>query len=406
MVLYFPAHATEQENDKIIYQNEECVLQVHWAYPSPLQVYYDIHKEIQYPFDRLGTANYRGHIATWKIAESKLYLINIARESDDRRTSDNPRRRTLQNIPLNTLFPTQNIKDDAVFADWFTGYLLILVSPYKEWFESPYSDDKFYSLNYKKVIIAKLRNGYVIAETSYDADYYWEIIRKYYNYKAIKNSDKMVLEEYDAYISGFREPCEAREETKVFHTEDDFEVFLTRYFTKKVRIPLTEYCIIKDATIDFSERGAFIDYDLVIAPGSSLLILQVGGSNVPFGSWHRYSRGLVQVLVHMNPFTTEKIIIDEHQPHVKFTNGYGAYKSPKSISGELDIIAMTDTHATLTGIICLTSEHPSTFQEINLENHDIPIYSIREYLTQHKAANSRSSEDVEEIYQDIKAKSE
>lgn len=126
------AQATEQYPDYIEYGGKKYELAVSWGHPSPLQVLY-IRTNTQSPFQSWSTANYRGHIATWRISDGKLFLVNVDTRRHRGRTGtywpeEGERRDTLVapgyfGIASLEVQPTQS--DGAVVADWFSGVLEI-----------------------------------------------------------------------------------------------------------------------------------------------------------------------------------------------------------------------------------------------------------------------------------------
>lgn len=392
------AYATQQINDKIIYEDKTCELKIDWSYPSPLEVYYEKNKDLKYPFgadstEVISTANYRGHISTWKIADKKLYLAKIAQGINDSKA---------KNFPLSKIFTSKIIKNNMVPADWFTGYLLILSRPFKDWYESPYSANKFFIINYAKFVIVSVEKGNILSETSFGPDDFWNITRDYWNYNRFKESDRTIIEKYYNYINGFRDDSFREPEKKAIYTERDFNLFLKRYYTKEIPIPLTDYCIIKDAMVDYTEKCAFIESDLLIKEGISLLFFEMGASNVLPGPWEQYSSGAVQVLIKLDQLAPAEHVIDKN---VRFINNYAKYGSSKSVSGEIDIIKVENNYVIISGNIYLKSEAPATFQKINLDNNKIPIYSIREYLERNaNKGGELFSYNVEEKYLEIKSK--
>ena len=124
--------ATEQFPDYIEYEGKKYRLDVNWGHPSPLQVLY-IRTNTQSPFKFYSTANYRGHIATWRISEGKLYLVNV----DTRRhynytgvywPEEGKRLDTLAApgyFKITSLSEQPALEDGAVLADWFSGVLEI-----------------------------------------------------------------------------------------------------------------------------------------------------------------------------------------------------------------------------------------------------------------------------------------
>jgi len=106
-------YATEQQSDILFYNNEKLTIDIGWGHPSPLQTYYQ-QNGLSYPFRMLHTANYRGHIATWKIIDGKFFITKI--EIEDNEYS--PKKYNVKSI--DNTFST----DNQVFADWFTGVLV------------------------------------------------------------------------------------------------------------------------------------------------------------------------------------------------------------------------------------------------------------------------------------------
>lgn len=132
MGIDWQAQATEQYPDYIEYSGKKYELAVSWGHPSPLQVLY-IRTNTQSPFQSWSTANYRGHIATWRISDGKLYLVNVDTRRHYGRTGtywpeEGKRLDTLAapgyfGIASLEVQPTAD--DGAVVADWFSGVLEI-----------------------------------------------------------------------------------------------------------------------------------------------------------------------------------------------------------------------------------------------------------------------------------------
>lgn len=111
LLLYFfiflsiPVFATRQSPDTLVYKNKVMSLLTSWGHPSPLQAFY-FQNKIAYPFKKISTGNYRGHIASWEISKDSLFLTKVYVKEN--------------NYPLN------NIKEQAsekIFADWFSGVI-------------------------------------------------------------------------------------------------------------------------------------------------------------------------------------------------------------------------------------------------------------------------------------------
>lgn len=116
ILLYFIinfALATDQQPDILFYNNEKFSVEVGWGHPSPLQTYFQ-QNNLNYPFQMLHTANYRGHIATWKIIDNKFFITEIAIDKEKYL----PEKFNVKSI-------NNSFTDDSnVFADWFTGVLV------------------------------------------------------------------------------------------------------------------------------------------------------------------------------------------------------------------------------------------------------------------------------------------
>lgn len=106
-------NATEQVSDNLYYNGEKLTIDIGWGHPSPLETYYQ-QNNLSYPFTMLSTANYRGHIATWKIENDNFYITEIAvRDSKHYPEVFNVKS---QNDSLSS--------KGQIFADWFSGVLV------------------------------------------------------------------------------------------------------------------------------------------------------------------------------------------------------------------------------------------------------------------------------------------
>lgn len=126
----YAATATEQYPDIIEYGKKKYELYVDWGHPSPLQTLY-IRTNTESPFKGYSTANYRGHIATWRIRDGKLYLVSVNTQKQYGRTGtyfpsdDNNTDTTAAPgfFAITSLSQTPPESDGAVFADWYSGVL-------------------------------------------------------------------------------------------------------------------------------------------------------------------------------------------------------------------------------------------------------------------------------------------
>jgi len=105
-------HATEQVPDYLYYKNKKLTMNTGWGHPSPLQTYY-YQNNIDYPFTWLSTANYRGHVAIWKVKDDKLFLKEIQINKDSYKP---------EKYSVKSKSDSLN-KNGEVFADWFSGVI-------------------------------------------------------------------------------------------------------------------------------------------------------------------------------------------------------------------------------------------------------------------------------------------
>jgi hypothetical protein len=358
-------YSTEQINDFIIYNNEICRLQVSWEYPSPLEMY----EENIYKFNAYSSANYRGFVATWRIDNEILYLDKV--EDGNR-----------QEIQLNNIFNNNLVINNSIFAQWFSGFLMIKSSPERVWHESPYSEEHFYVIVYKNIVIIEIRNGIVINENQYPEREFWNIANAIIRYDSISNENGFeLIYKYLNYIRSITPFFLSNGTVQQIYSVDDFDIFLDRNVTRQVRVPLTNYCFIEGATINFSRSGAFISSDLSIDESKYLLILEMGASNVPLGEWSNYTSGAVQIIIGLDDITVNaNIVLTANDiDKVKFINNWARYRSEQTIDINIEILNMGDNQIQLKGIIILESFAPYTYQKIELNNL-FPMYSIREYL--------------------------
>ena len=76
MAFCMTTYATDQESDIFLDNGKKYDLYVNWGHPSPLQVLY-IRTDTESPFRSYSTGNYRGHVATWQVCDSALYLVSV-----------------------------------------------------------------------------------------------------------------------------------------------------------------------------------------------------------------------------------------------------------------------------------------------------------------------------------------
>lgn len=388
-LLYFNCFGTKQQNDLIIYKGNECQLYLDWFFPSPFQCYYNQNENLKYPFSIISTANYRGHIATWEIENDVLYLTKITRNNKE--------------IKLKKFFKDKIIKS-KVKAEWFTGYLQILSDPFKEWYDSGYSDDKYYVINYKKYVIVKIENGKIIDEKEYSTEQYMEQNKIIHKKEQANQIDTTILSGFRTYISSFLPEDTAKKSIK-YYSENDFKLFITRYFPDTiVKVPLTRCCIIENMTFDENQFGYFNESHFIICDTMNVVIIEMGASNVPHGSWDDYVGGAVILVFKINKTKMDTIDVSKiSEKQRKLVNNFGGYnyKNKHTVFGILTTKQVQDTTMIFNGVVEFITDLPYTYQKIVFDNSMIPVYSIMNYLELHKNDNQFFPYKPDEKYKKI-----
>jgi hypothetical protein len=145
--------------DYLTINGERSELLIGNGFSSPLELYFK-GKQNKSPFVMASTANYRGHVAEWKVHRDKLYLIGLKVRAGQGFEMNEP-------YDLQKVFPASN-KEDGVFANWFSGMLLILEGAHKV-----YPRNGGYRMEYKKYRILTLRKGVVTQNTGLTRKEYW-----------------------------------------------------------------------------------------------------------------------------------------------------------------------------------------------------------------------------------------
>lgn len=135
---------TAQRTDTIIVNDDE-----HRLYCLPLSQYLEKHKRT-ITFFSLTTSLYRGYYASWLIEQNKLYLTDFWGENQLMR----------KEYCLTDLFPDQ----EKVFANWFTGDLIIPMGKEVEYFHGGLGG---WTYEYEATI--QIENGLVIKTTFNDS---------------------------------------------------------------------------------------------------------------------------------------------------------------------------------------------------------------------------------------------
>jgi hypothetical protein len=406
------AQATQQESDFILFKGQKCELETHWMFPSPLESYYRSDPSQKSPFESASTANYRGHVATWEIADGRLYLVDIKARGAPEPDSAPWKKDTLPEqgkTLLQKLFPKTMDGKGRIFANWFDGNLRVFGKPVKRIYKHPGSEESREIVDYTEVTLLQLKRGVVTRETSFPRDQYWAKFQTYLDYRKLKPEEITAISDHVRFLdlhSTRWEDIGSLELESPIRTEKDFQVFLTRYWSEPIKIPLTKFEIVKDATINFAETGWIIDTGLRRAEGSHLLMLEMGSINVPKGPWSAYTGGAVQLVIQLGSLKTKELAFTETDGGIlKFINHFANFDDPKKhVTGTLKIDPSTKGEVLLSGSIRLTSESPPTSQEILLERQKFPVLSIEDYVKRYNRPGAGPNE-VGEILKRIEESS-
>jgi hypothetical protein len=406
--------ATDQEDDHILYRGSDCKLETHWLFPSPLQAYFADDKHGEYPFPMVSTANYRGHVATYEIADNKLSLVKIAPSSItgmfDNDTKPEAVKAVVQkeqaklNEILRKVFPDRTDANSPLPATWYTGHLRIFCTPEKRKYQSAEDKEAREVTEFTEIALLQIKDGAVVKEKRFPLGEYWGKFRLMQQRRDIPADEAEAitghLEFLDSYSRDWSKIPGA--ETKgPLRTEADFPAFLTRQLETRVRIPLTKFVLVKDTGIPAGEEGWIIDQDLRVRPGAHLLMLEMGASNVPSGPWIAHTGGAVQVLVRLGSLKTQKLTFTEaDKGMVKQINNYAGHKEgAQKLQGTLQMDVSAQGRVLLTGSIRLTSKDPTTWQEIALDKTAVPALELQDYLKTQEKEDTLLSTKAEEVYQ-------
>jgi hypothetical protein len=307
---------------------------------------------------------------------------------------------------LYELFPHDVDKNGKVFADWFTGNLRVFSKPVKRTYKNEGDVQGYEMLEYTEITLLQLKDGKVTRQTSFPTDEYWKKFDTYLEYRKLKAEEVAAISEHAGFLDAQDKNWEnigSIDPEGPMKSEKDFPVFLTRYMTSPVKIPLTKFAMIKDATLDFKDTGWILDDGLRITDGGALLMLEMGASNVPKGPWSNFTGGAVQVIIRLGDLGAKEVTFSEKDStSVKVINNFaGTDHSSESVDGTLKVTRSADGKVLLSGTVKLSSRNPTTYQEIDLENNEVPLYDIKEYLAHEDPPGEKNFFDAGSIYNRI-----
>ena len=138
---------TAQDPDRIRYQRR-----VYDLFSEPLEDYFNEHRPKPESLAGICSACWRGYLARWSIRKGKLYLDRIQPYLDDydreEETRDDAYRRYMAKI-----FP---ISPSPIFADWFSGDLILVSGKIIEYVHLPYAT------SYENEIVIQIHKGKLV----------------------------------------------------------------------------------------------------------------------------------------------------------------------------------------------------------------------------------------------------
>ncbi len=161
-------------------------------------------------------------------------------------------------------------------------------------------------------------------------------------------------------------------------------MFLTRYITTPVKIPLTKYVVAKDVAFTPGDTSWLADYDLAPARDRNILFLEMGTTNVPKGPWSNFTGGALQLAVALDSLAPHRMDFTEaDSQRFRLINNFARNNkndNPTRISGRLEILSSNEKEIVVTGLITFTTAKVATYQEIRLEKTAIPVLDLAAYV--------------------------
>jgi hypothetical protein len=155
MLLFVPTAvlATAQEPDLLIVDGKTEAL-----YTNPLGAYLEKHPDALPKSGVRSSANWRGYVATFEIADDALVLVKVEQAHYDAEKRERRERRS--DDVMNTMFPGRK----RVVADWYSGTLLLPQGELVDYVHMGYGS------TYSHYRLFVVRSGRVLRDLKLDAD--------------------------------------------------------------------------------------------------------------------------------------------------------------------------------------------------------------------------------------------
>lgn len=124
---------------------------------NPLAEYLHLHPGALPRSEVISTANWRGYVATWRLADGKLQLEDVRIATRRAMDPDAPEEEKSRSV-LTSLFPSGGPQD----ATWFSGYLIVPTGELVKYVHMGYAS------TFSSNLIVKVEEGSVTAQRAMD----------------------------------------------------------------------------------------------------------------------------------------------------------------------------------------------------------------------------------------------
>jgi hypothetical protein len=195
------ALATAQAPDLLLLRGTEYSILT-----NPLEPFLTMHPEKRPSSEIISTGSWRGYLATWAIQNGRFNLIKI--EVLARKKTDDDSFDTEYVDATATVFPGQK----TVFAEWFTGHVIIPSGKRVEYVHMGYGS------TYKKYRLLRVERGVVMKEWRLNLD----------NFKKFWDSQFAAFERTEKYRTEFE-----RMQKEGKRTDESIRSFLSSYYSEE-----------------------------------------------------------------------------------------------------------------------------------------------------------------------------
>jgi len=206
--------ATAQSGDWLLLNGKKLSIQT-----NPLEPFLQQNPEARPRSGFVSTGNWRGYTATWQVKDQRLMLIDIETVDSITETDYGKTFKGELRSVMSTVFPGR--KD--VFADWFTGYVVIPDGELVEYVHMGYAS------TYEKYLILRLEKGIVTRRWNVDnAGFLRFRDAQFENFKRTEEYRRALSELFE------RTPSENRRTWSAEETEEFLRTFYSGQYTAQI----------------------------------------------------------------------------------------------------------------------------------------------------------------------------